>query len=79
MLTSLGVGGSGAFFLFGSFTVLATLFAYLVAPETKGMSLEAMESLFGGTPNLLAERDAQAEMGMGEDVKKDKIEEIEYA
>lgn len=37
------------FFMFGSFDVLMGLFVYFFVPETKGLSLERMDELFGMT------------------------------
>jgi hypothetical protein len=37
------------FFMFGSFDVLMGLFVYFFVPETKGLSLEKMDELFGMT------------------------------
>lgn len=39
--------------LFGSFCALASLFVYFLIPETKGMSLEKMDELFGITEDLM--------------------------
>ncbi|KAL7414336.1 general substrate transporter [Mrakia frigida] len=39
--------GAGMFFLFGSFCVLAVLFAWFFIPELKGLTLERMDALFG--------------------------------
>lgn len=35
--------------MFGSFCVLMTMFAYFLIPETKGLSLERMDELFGAS------------------------------
>jgi hypothetical protein len=39
----------GMFFMFGSFDILMGLFVYFFVPETKGLSLERMDELFGMT------------------------------
>ncbi|KAG6011712.1 hypothetical protein E4U43_008160 [Claviceps pusilla] len=39
----------GMFFMFGSFDFLMGVFVYLFVPETKGLSLERMDELFGMT------------------------------
>ncbi|KAF2645786.1 general substrate transporter [Massarina eburnea CBS 473.64] len=44
----------GTFIFFGSCTVLAFIFAYLFVPETKGVSLEDMDLMFGNGAPLLA-------------------------
>ena len=38
----------GAFYLYASFGVVGTIYFYLFLPETRGRSLEEMESLFSG-------------------------------
>jgi sugar porter (SP) family MFS transporter len=47
MLATLGSDGYGTFLLFGSFSILMFVFAWLFVPETKGMFLEDMDDLFG--------------------------------
>lgn len=47
MLATLGSDGYGTFFLFGSFSILMFVFAWVFVPETKGMFLEDMDDLFG--------------------------------
>ena len=47
MLTTVGTHGYGTYFIFGSFCFGMTLFAFFVLPETKGISLERMDELFG--------------------------------
>lgn len=37
------------FFMFGSFCFLMGIFVYFFVPETKGLSLEKMDELFGVT------------------------------
>lgn len=37
----------GMFFMFGSFCVLMGTFVWFFVPETKGLSLEKMDDLFG--------------------------------
>lgn len=39
--------------LFGTFCALTFLFVFFLIPETKGMSLEKMDGLFGITDDLL--------------------------
>ncbi|CAL5228707.1 g11888 [Coccomyxa viridis] len=40
------VGGSGAFWIYASITACGTAWAYIQLPETKGLSLEAVQELF---------------------------------
>ncbi|KAG6002298.1 hypothetical protein E4U21_003249 [Claviceps maximensis] len=49
MQNTMGYAGYGMFFMFGSFDVLMGIFVYLFVPETKGLSLEKMDDLFGMT------------------------------
>ncbi|KAI1431123.1 MFS sugar transporter-like protein [Xylaria sp. CBS 124048] len=50
MLATLGFGGYGTYFLFGSFGVIMLVFVWFYIPETKGLSLERMGELFGEEP-----------------------------
>lgn len=43
----------GTWVLFGTFCAFTFLFAFFLIPETKGMSLEKMDELFGITDDLL--------------------------
>jgi len=47
MQQTMGKAGEGMFFLFGSFDLLMFVFVWFFIPETKGVSLEAMDELFG--------------------------------
>ncbi|KHN95692.1 General substrate transporter [Metarhizium album ARSEF 1941] len=47
MQNTMGYKGYGMFFMFGSFDVLMGLFVFFFVPETKGLSLEKMDELFG--------------------------------
>jgi len=49
MLVTMGEGGYGAFILFASFCAAMFVFVWFLVPETKGMSLERMDDLFGVT------------------------------
>lgn len=40
------------FFMFGAFDVLMGIFVWFCVPETKGVSLEKMDELFGMTEPL---------------------------
>lgn len=46
------VSAQGMFFLFGSFDFFMGVFVYLFVPETKGVSLEKMDELFGMTDRV---------------------------
>lgn len=47
--------GYGTFILFGIFSFLGGCFIMFLVPETKGVSLEEMEELFGNNTNLASE------------------------
>ena len=49
----------GTYFVFASFITLSIPFVYFCVPETKGLSLEEIETLFGG--ETAAENDAALE------------------
>ncbi|KAK4500602.1 hypothetical protein PRZ48_008791 [Zasmidium cellare] len=48
MLVTVGDHGYGTYFIFGSFCVCMVAIAWFFVPETKGISLERMDELFGG-------------------------------
>ncbi|KAI1756831.1 MFS sugar transporter-like protein [Xylaria castorea] len=50
MLATLGPGGYGTYFIYGSFGVIMITFVWFFVPETKGVSLEHMGELFGEEP-----------------------------
>ncbi|KAL9077908.1 MAG: hypothetical protein Q9157_003175 [Trypethelium eluteriae] len=47
MLETVGSNGYGTYFIFGSFCFGMVVFALFFVPETKGISLERMDELFG--------------------------------
>lgn len=47
MFATLGNNGFGTYFVYGSFCFMMVGFAWFFVPETKGLSLEAMDELFG--------------------------------
>ncbi|KAF4308145.1 Sugar/inositol transporter [Botryosphaeria dothidea] len=49
MLATMGKGGYGAFFTYGTFCFTMFFFVWFLVPETKGLSLERMDDLFGVT------------------------------
>ncbi|KAL2150926.1 hypothetical protein VTH82DRAFT_6024 [Thermothelomyces myriococcoides] len=49
MIVTMGEGGYGTYLLFGSFCFAMFIFVWFFVPETKGVSLEAMDKLFGVT------------------------------
>ncbi|OBT74587.1 hypothetical protein VF21_07524 [Pseudogymnoascus sp. 05NY08] len=49
MLKNVGKKGYGTYFIFGSFSFAMMIFVWFFVPETKGLSLERMDDLFGVT------------------------------
>ncbi|KAF2834323.1 general substrate transporter [Patellaria atrata CBS 101060] len=49
MLKTVGKAGYGAFLIYGSFCFSMFIFVWFFIPETKGLSLEKMDDLFGVT------------------------------
>lgn len=47
MLVNVGKAGYGTYFVFGSFCFSMFIFVWFLIPETKGVSLEKMDALFG--------------------------------
>jgi sugar porter (SP) family MFS transporter len=62
MLVTVGNHGYGTYFIFGSFCFAMFFFTWFLVPETKGMSLEKMDDLFGVT-QLVKNLDMQEENG----------------
>jgi len=52
MLVTVGNQGFGTYFIFGSFCFCMFVFVWFFIPETKGLSLERMDDLFGVTEAL---------------------------
>ncbi|KAG6114197.1 hypothetical protein E4U13_003470 [Claviceps humidiphila] len=65
MQNTMGYKGYGMFFMFGSFDVLMGIFVYLFVPETKGLSLERMDELFG-MAETAKQLDTEVEAGDGQ-------------
>ncbi|OAL31975.1 hypothetical protein AYO22_00845 [Fonsecaea multimorphosa] len=51
MLATAGSHGFGTYIIFGSFCFAMFVFVWFFVPETKGLSLEAMDELFGVVPH----------------------------
>ena len=47
MLQTVGAHGYGTYFIFACFNVCVVIIAFLFVKETKGISLERMDELFG--------------------------------
>ncbi|KAJ6787111.1 hypothetical protein PWT90_09307 [Aphanocladium album] len=63
MQSTMGKAGYGMYFMFGSFCFLMGLFVYFFVPETKGLSLEKMDELFGVTEAFHRKFDGDSENG----------------
>lgn len=57
MMVTVGKGGYGTYFIYGSFCFLMFLFSYFFVPETKGMSLEEMDNIFGVIENKFVDEE----------------------
>ncbi|KAG7089541.1 hypothetical protein E1B28_011214 [Marasmius oreades] len=67
----------GTFIFFGAFSLLGGLFILFFVPETKGVSLEEMEEVFGGNTGLAREDQQRldtinARLGLVQNVEEDK-------
>lgn len=60
MQNTMGKAGYGMFFMFGSFDLLMFIFVWLFVPETKGVSLEKMDELFGVVEHTKTVDDTEA-------------------
>lgn len=75
MLVNAGANGFGTYFIYGSFCFGMFFFTWFLIPETKGMSLEKMDELFGVVDNKFIDDGESATGGApptkayGDDVK----------
>jgi hypothetical protein len=63
MMATVGKGGYGTFLIYGTFCFMMFFFVWFLVPETKGLSLERMDDLFGLTEmvkNIEADRENHA-------------------
>ena len=67
MLTSMGAHGYGTYLFFGIFCVAMGVFVFFVIPETKGLSLEKMDDLFGVTALAKGTADGARDLEGGHD------------
>lgn len=63
MQSTMGTGGCGMYFLFGTFDFLSGVFVWFFLPETKGISLEHMDALFS-TVDRSKRLDNEPEIGV---------------
>ena len=86
MLQRVGEAGYGTYFIYGSFCFAMVGFTVLFVPETKGVSLERMDELFGvvehlqvkdvgeaGRGDVYAEREARDLEKVGENVHVERV------
>ena len=79
MINTEGKGGYGAFLTYGCFCYAMFFFVWFLIPETKGLSLERMDDLFGVT-ELVKKVEEEKEMGHAQqptEIKEGK-EKVEY-
>ncbi|ESZ94537.1 putative MFS quinate transporter [Sclerotinia borealis F-4128] len=65
VLVTVGRAGYGTYFIFGSFCFSMFFFVWFLIPETKGLSLEKMDDLFGIT-ELIRKGDGDVESRVGD-------------
>ncbi|CAH0005406.1 unnamed protein product [Clonostachys byssicola] len=75
MQNTMGTAGYGMFFMFGSFDFIMGTFVYFFVPETKGLTLEKMDELFGVPEQTTKRLDEEPEVGRIEDNRVETIEE----
>lgn len=83
MMTTVGFNGYGTFLIYGAFCFSMFIFVWFLVPETKGLSLEKMDDLFGITElikNIEADREGRAsinEVGLdGKEVVREERKEV---
>lgn len=76
MQVTMGTAGYGMFFLFGTFGWIMGVFVWFYIPETKGISLEKMDELFGVTELAKKLDDHEADIPATE-IREDSAEKKE--
>lgn len=76
--------GFGTFVFFGAFSLMGGLFIMFFVPETKGVTLEEMEEVFGSTTGIAMEEQAHMDeihrrLGLIQDVPQDTKRDAEAA
>lgn len=66
--------GYGTYFVFAGISTLSVVWVYLFVPETKGLSLEDMDRIFGSPDAVRSLDDAMAEAGVKVSVQAEHIE-----
>lgn len=67
------IKAQGMFFMFGSFCILMGTFVWFFVPDTKGLSLEKMDDLFGVTA-LAKQVDAEADVDRPKSIRDETAE-----
>ncbi|KAF1958909.1 general substrate transporter [Byssothecium circinans] len=82
MMVTVGKQGYGAFLIYGSFCFTMFFFVWFFIPETKGLSLEKMDDLFGITElvkQIEEDREGRAhstEIGAEKDIVREERKEV---
>jgi hypothetical protein len=83
MMVTVGFNGYGTFLIYGTFCFSMFFFVWFLVPETKGLSLEKMDDLFGITElikNMEADREGRVsinEVGLdGKEVVREERKEV---
>ncbi|KAH6989722.1 general substrate transporter [Ilyonectria sp. MPI-CAGE-AT-0026] len=71
MSSTMGNAGYGMFFMFATFDLLMFIFVWFFVPETKGISLEKMDDLFGMTEEV-KRIDDEPETGRATSIHEDR-------
>jgi len=79
MLDTVGADGYGTYFIYGSFCFTMAIGAYFLVPETKGISLERMDELFGVASFQGVEDIGEAAQHARADVEKSQAIQVEQA
>lgn len=79
MFATLGASGFGTYFVYGSFCFIMVAYAWVLVPETKGLSLEHMDELFeqknvraNFVPSHRVMLDSKESIKLNEDLKETK-------
>jgi sugar porter (SP) family MFS transporter len=73
MSSTMGTAGYGMFFMFASFDILFGVFVWFFVPETKGISLEKMDELFGMTEEV-KRLDDEPEVARAESIREERVD-----
>lgn len=74
MLDTVGSHGFGTYFLYGSFCFTMAILAWIFVPETKGVSVERMDEIFGVANYAAVEDLGTAAQHARDDLEKSRAE-----